>query len=135
MKKYFLFLLLLLIVPFIALAYIGGDVDGDNKIGASDYVAIRNHLLNKNKLSDDKLKIADVNNDGKISSLDYIMIRKMIINGVTPTPVVTTTPFGVFILIPCESGIEWVVKKKSTSKLLNLITSFYLNIQFNKDCS
>ena len=39
------------------------------------------------------------------------------------SPVVTTVPFGVLILIPCESGIEWVVKKKSTSKYLNLITS------------
>ena len=39
------------------------------------------------------------------------------------SPVVTITPSGVLTLIPCESGIEWVVLKKSTSKYLNLITS------------
>ena len=39
------------------------------------------------------------------------------------SPVVTNVPSGVLTLIPWESGIEWVVLKKSTSKYLNLMTS------------
>ena len=35
------------------------------------------------------------------------------------SPVVTILPSGVDIDIPCESGIEWVVLKNSTSILLN----------------
>ena len=39
------------------------------------------------------------------------------------SPVVTIVPFGVLTLIPWESGTEWVVLKKSTSKYLNFIIS------------
>ena len=43
------------------------------------------------------------------------------------SPVVTILPSGVDKDIPCESGIEWVVLKNSTSILLNfnLVSSLY----------
>ena len=43
------------------------------------------------------------------------------------SPVSTILPLGVEIIIPCESGIEWVVAKNSTVKCLNLtfVSSLY----------
>ena len=40
------------------------------------------------------------------------------------SPVVTIVPFGVWITIPCESGIEWVVLTNSTVIVLNLTFVF-----------
>ncbi len=93
MKKILLFLFIVMI-PFITLAYPQGDVDGNGKVGSTDYVLVRKHLLKQSLLTGDKLTRADVNSDGKVSSLDYILIRKIIIGSVMPTntPAPTTTP-------------------------------------------
>ena len=40
------------------------------------------------------------------------------------SPVSTIFPLGVFIIIPWESGIEWVVEKNSTTKFLNFTLVF-----------
>lgn len=83
MKK-IIVLLLILLFPIIVLGTITGDVDGDGKVGASDYILIRKHILKQTTLTGDLLKKADVNGDGKLTSIDYITIRKIIINGPTP---------------------------------------------------
>ena len=56
-----------------------GDVNGNGKVGAQDYILIRKHILNLSILSGDNLKRADVNNDEKVSALDYVMVRKIIL--------------------------------------------------------
>ena len=56
-----------------------GDIDGNGKTNSLDYIFIKNHILGKSTLTDDKLKRADVNNDGKINTLDYITIKGIII--------------------------------------------------------
>ena len=59
---------------------IKGDINGDGKISSLDYITIKNHSLNIQKISDvSKTEAADVNNDNKISALDYVKIRNMII--------------------------------------------------------
>jgi hypothetical protein len=55
-----------------------GDVNGDGKVNASDYILIRKHLIGI-KLTGDNLSRADVNKDNKVNSKDYIEIRKIII--------------------------------------------------------
>ena len=60
---------------------IKGDINCDGKIGALDYIAIRNHMLNNNVISDNTKYIAsDMNDDNKISALDYIAIKKIMMN-------------------------------------------------------
>ena len=60
--------------------YSSGDANGDGKISALDYVAVKNHILGKKVISDaDKLKAADANGDGKISALDYVRIKNTIL--------------------------------------------------------
>lgn len=97
MKK-IVFLIILVVFPLVVIALPVGDVDCDGKVGSSDYILVRKHLLELSPLEGTKLKNADVNNDGSITSADYIYIRKIIIDGgktvsvPTATPVVTQAP-------------------------------------------
>ncbi len=55
-----------------------GDVNGDEKVSAVDYITIKNHITKTKLLSDDQLMRADINKDNKISAVDYIMIKNHI---------------------------------------------------------
>lgn len=55
-----------------------GDVNGDGKISALDYVKVRNKLDGKKSLLYYEAQGADVNSDGKISALDYVKIRNQL---------------------------------------------------------
>ncbi len=55
-----------------------GDVNGDGKISALDYVKVRNKLDGKNYLNNYETQGADVNSDNKISALDYVKIRNQL---------------------------------------------------------
>lgn len=59
--------------------YKRGDVNGDGKVSALDYVAIKNHILNIKKLTGEELSRADVNKDGKVSALDYVAVKNHIL--------------------------------------------------------
>ena len=59
-----------------------GDINGDAKISALDYVAVKNHIMGTNRITNDVYsRAADVNNDGKISALDYVSIKNTIMGG------------------------------------------------------
>ena len=65
--------------PVQTTAYSAGDANGDGKISALDYVAVKNHIIGTKTITDNaKLKAADANGDGKISALDYVRIKNMI---------------------------------------------------------
>ena len=55
-----------------------GDVNSDGKISSADYISIKNHIMETNKLTDSELKYADANKDGKVNSADYISIKNHI---------------------------------------------------------
>ncbi len=57
-----------------------GDVNGDGKIAASDYVMIKNHIMDTKKLTSYELISADVNRDNKIAASDYVMIKNHIMD-------------------------------------------------------
>ena len=52
-----------------------GDVNDDGKISGADAAAIKLHILQLSRLSDDWQVRADVNRDGKISGADAAMIK------------------------------------------------------------
>lgn len=58
-----------------------GDVTGDGKLKASDYVLIKNHIMNDTSFSDLQSLAADVNKDGAIKASDYVLIKNYIMNG------------------------------------------------------
>ena len=59
-----------------------GDVNNDGKISATDYVLIKNHIMQIKLLqTDNEKKAADVNKDGKISPTDYVLIKNHIMYG------------------------------------------------------
>lgn len=57
-----------------------GDVNGDGKIAATDYVAIKNHIMDIKKLNDFEKLCADVNHDGKVAATDYVAIKNHIMD-------------------------------------------------------
>ena len=57
-----------------------GDVSGDGKLSAIDYVKLRNYLDGASSLSGAYLKGADTNGDGKVSALDYVKVRNHLDN-------------------------------------------------------
>ena len=57
-----------------------GDVSGDGKLSAIDYVKVRNYLDGASSLSGAYLKGADTNGDGKVSALDYVKVRNHLDN-------------------------------------------------------
>ena len=57
------------------------DVNGDGKISALDYIAIKNHIMETKMITDEQaLGAADINEDGKISALDYIAVKNYIMS-------------------------------------------------------
>ena len=59
-----------------------GDVNSDGKISPTDYVLIKNHIMQIKILEkDNEKKAADVNKDGKISPTDYVLIKNHIMYG------------------------------------------------------
>lgn len=59
---------------------IKGDVNGDGAIYATDYVKIKNHIMNNgnSQLYGAYLQAADVNNDNNVYATDYVKIRNYI---------------------------------------------------------
>ena len=55
-----------------------GDVNGDGKIYATDYVKVKNHIMGKSKLVGAYYMAADINNDSQIYATDYMKIKNHI---------------------------------------------------------
>lgn len=56
-----------------------GDANGDGKVSTLDYIAIKNHIMENQLITDRaRLEAADVNSDGKVSTLDYIAVKNYI---------------------------------------------------------
>ena len=55
-----------------------GDVTGDGKISAVDYIAIKNHIMETKLITAPYSIAADSNKDGSIKALDYIAIKNHI---------------------------------------------------------
>lgn len=55
-----------------------GDVSGDGKISATDYVKIKNRIMGTNTLSSAYKEAADASRDGKISATDYVKVKNQI---------------------------------------------------------
>ena len=60
-----------------------GDVNGDGRITASDYVCIKNYIMGKISLSDASKKGADSNKNNSITASDYVVIKNYILGRTT----------------------------------------------------
>lgn len=59
---------------------IRGDVSGDGKLSAIDYVKVRNYLDGSSSLKDAFLKGADTSGDSKVTAIDYVKLRNHLDN-------------------------------------------------------
>ena len=55
-----------------------GDVNGDGRVNAGDYVAVLNYVRKKIKFSDEQLQRADANGDSKVNAGDYVTILNIV---------------------------------------------------------
>ena len=55
-----------------------GDVNGDGKISAADYLQIKDSIMGKYNLNGVYLKAADTSRDGKITAADYLQVKDSI---------------------------------------------------------
>lgn len=55
-----------------------GDVSGDGKVSAVDYVRIKNNIMGSSTLSGSYKEAADVDKNGKVSAVDYVKIKNKI---------------------------------------------------------
>jgi uncharacterized protein YjdB/beta-N-acetylglucosaminidase len=55
-----------------------GDINGDAKVSASDYVFIKNNIMATISLNNVEKLAADYNNDGKVTASDYVLIKNYI---------------------------------------------------------
>ena len=123
MTKKIVIFMLVMITPFMVLAYkpgdtyIKGDADNSGKVTSTDYIVLRKHILKQTTLTGDAFIRADVTGDNKITSLDYIAIRKMILNGQTnekiTVPGVTPKPTVKPVLTKEEQICESVKNNSS----------------------
>jgi hypothetical protein len=51
-----------------------GDVNTDGEVTAADLVILAKHLIDKEKIADDRLYIADVNRDGEVNVKDLMLV-------------------------------------------------------------
>lgn len=56
---------------------LSGDVNGDGKVNALDYMMIKRYV--ESKLTEEQLKVADVNGDGEVDTEDYMAVKKSIL--------------------------------------------------------
>lgn len=55
-----------------------GDVNGDGKISALDYVKVKNYIMSSGDLSGSYKLAADINKDGNITAVDYVNVKNYI---------------------------------------------------------
>lgn len=65
---------------------ITGDIDSDGEITIADYVALKNHLLKKNILSNVPLLCADIDGDGEAIITDYVFLKNHLLKKAVITP-------------------------------------------------
>lgn len=56
-----------------------GDIDGDGRISAVDYMKIKNYIMKASNLKDCYLVAADTNRDGKVTAVDYMNVKNNIL--------------------------------------------------------
>ena len=55
-----------------------GDVNGDGKITAVDYVAIKNYIMKRTSLDNAHKEAADVDKNTSITAVDYVRVKNNI---------------------------------------------------------
>lgn len=56
-----------------------GDVDGDGKVTAKDYILLKRAVMGTYTLTDEQKEAADINGDGKINAVDYMLVKRAVL--------------------------------------------------------
>lgn len=58
---------------------VNGDVTGDSRVNAADYMLVKRHVLGTFRLTDGQMRLADVNRDGRVNATDYMLIKRHVL--------------------------------------------------------
>ena len=61
-----------------------GDIDGDGKANAKDYLMLKSYVLGSIELTDEQVARAEISGDGKVNARDYLMLKSYILGTWTP---------------------------------------------------
>lgn len=75
--------LFLLSAPIYAVAAAIGDLDGNGKAEAKDYVMLKRSVLGTYNLTPEQTEAADVDGNGKIEAKDYVMLKRAVLGTYT----------------------------------------------------
>lgn len=64
---------------FSVLALSQGDVNGDGKVSASDYLMLKRYVLGSVDLSSSQLSRGDMDGDGDVDKIDYIRLKRTVL--------------------------------------------------------
>ena len=59
--------------------FLRGDLDGNSKLEAKDYMKLKRAILGTYTLTADEQSRADVTLDGKVNSKDFMMLKRVIL--------------------------------------------------------
>lgn len=60
-----------------------GDLNGDGKINARDYMVLKSYVLKRVELADEQIPAADVNRDGRVNAADYMILKAVVLRRAT----------------------------------------------------
>ena len=61
-----------------------GDVNGDGKVNAQDYMLLKRKVLGKATLTPEEKKAMDINKDGKVNAQDYGLLKRFVLKTYKP---------------------------------------------------
>lgn len=61
-----------------------GDVNGDGKVNAQDYMLLKRKVLGKATLTPEEKKAMDINKDGKVNAQDYALLKRVVLKTYKP---------------------------------------------------
>ena len=56
-----------------------GDIDGNNEVGATDYMLLKRAVLGTYTLNDRQKAVADINKDGEVGAADYMLLKRAVL--------------------------------------------------------
>jgi len=56
-----------------------GDINGDNKVTATDLLKIKRHIVRIEEISSEKIMYADMNKDAKVTATDLLIVKRKIV--------------------------------------------------------
>ena len=66
-------------MQYMCIAVVDGDLNGNGRVEAADYVLLRRAVLKMISVTDAAAMAADMNGNGRIEATDYLILRRRVL--------------------------------------------------------